>query len=146
MRQINAHSRAAPDHRWLFLGKRGRCENPDMKTPYWIAACVLALALAQTATAADPSGGAALFESRCAMCHSLDPSEAGTRGPHLSGLFQRRYGAVKGFPYRMVWTAADPVWTRAHLDGYLEIHRLPEAAERSAMIDYLEQATRRRVP
>lgn len=116
---------------------------PNMRLPCWIPACVLALAVGQTAMAADPSGGAAIFESRCAGCHSLDPAEAGKRGPHLSGLFQRRYGAVAGFPYRMVWTAADPVWTREHLDDYLEIHRLPEAAERSAMIDYLEQATRR---
>ena len=113
-----------------------------MRLSLWLPLGILALAFGQSVTAADSDGGAALFEDRCARCHSLDPAESDKRGPHLSGLFQRRYGAVEGFPYRMVWTAADPHWTREHLDDYLEIHRLPEPAERSEVIDYLEQATR----
>ena len=77
----------------------------------------------------------------CARCHSLDPEELGKRGPHLAGLFARRYGAVEGFPYRMVWTEADPLWTEAQLDAYLEIHRLPEPEARAEVIAFLVTAT-----
>ena len=82
-----------------------------------------------------------MFTSLCAKCHSLDSTELGRRGPHLSGLFQRRYGSVEGFPYRMIWKDADPVWTKENLDDYLEIHRIPEPDERAHVIEYLFEAT-----
>lgn len=96
--------------------------------------------LAGPAQAADPVRGETLFQGHCAKCHGFDPADRSKRGPHLQGLFERRYGAVQDFPYRMVWPEADPVWTPAHLDSYLEIHRLPEAAERADVIAYLREA------
>ena len=101
----------------------------------------LLLLAAGPGQAADPARGATLFKSHCARCHGFDPAEQGKRGPHLKGLFARRYGAVEGFPYRMVWPEADPVWTAEHLDNYLEIHRLPEPEQRADVIAYLRQAT-----
>jgi cytochrome c2 len=41
----------------------------------------------------------------------------------------------------MVWTEADPRWTKAHLDAYLEIHRLPEPTARANVIEFLVSAT-----
>ncbi len=86
--------------------------------------------------------GRALFEKDCANCHTLKAVEPAKRGPHLEGLFDRRYGAVEGFPYRMVWKKADPVWTGKQLDDYLFIHGRYEAADRATLIEYLKEATR----
>jgi len=97
--------------------------------------------VALSAAGADALQGREVFIANCAHCHSLNPEEVGKRGPHLAGLFARRYGAVEGFPYRMVWTEADPHWTEAQLDAYLEIHRLPEAAARAEVIAFLVPAT-----
>lgn len=94
-----------------------------------------------SAAGADGLRGREVFIANCAGCHSLDPEEAGKRGPHLAGLFERRYGAVEGFPYRMVWTEAEPHWTAADLDAYLEIHRLPEPQARAEVIEFLVLAT-----
>jgi cytochrome c2 len=64
--------------------------------------------------------GAAVFQSRCAMCHSLTSSDAGI-GPSLNGVVGRRVGATAfgysaGFegkkeswtPHRIVTFASDP--------------------------------------
>ena len=92
------------------------------------------------AMAAEEQRGEALFGQYCAKCHGFDPAATDKRGPHLKGLFERRYGSVEGFPYRMVWPDADPVWTEAQLHAYLEIHRIPEADERADVIAYLKRA------
>lgn len=86
--------------------------------------------------------GRGLFEADCAKCHSLRAEDPAKRGPHLEGLFSRRYGAVEGFPYRMVWKKADPVWTVEALDDYLFIHGRYDDAERGILIQYLQDATR----
>ena len=94
------------------------------------------------ATAGDAAAGRQVFEAYCAKCHSFDPSQRGKRGPHLAGLLQRRYGSVPGFPYRMVWPPADPVWTVEQLHAYLEIHRLAEPGIRADLIAFLVTATK----
>ena len=106
------------------------------------AGLLVSLAFALPATAGDAAAGRGAFEAKCARCHSLDPDATGFRGPHLARLFDRRYGAVEGFYYRMVWTDANPIWTRAHLNNYLEIHGLLEAKERADLIEFLFEATR----
>lgn len=102
---------------------------------------ILLATIALSTAGADTLRGREIFIASCASCHSLDPEEAGKRGPHLAGLFERRYGAVEGFPYRMVWTEAEPHWTKAHLDAYLEIHRLAEPEARAEVIEFLVLAT-----
>ena len=71
-------------------------------------AVLLLIPVALSSPRAEAPQGREIFLANCASCHSLDPDEIGKRGPHLAGLFERRYGAVEGFPYRMVWTDADP--------------------------------------
>lgn len=112
-----------------------------MKTIVLAAGLLVCAAPALSAAAGDAAEGREVFAEKCAKCHSLDPAEQGLRGPHLAGLFDRRYGAVEGFPYRMVWTAASPHWTRRHLDDYLDIHHLPDPARRADVIEYLAEAT-----
>lgn len=104
-------------------------------------AVILLTTVTVSPVGADALEGREVFIAQCARCHSLDPEELGKRGPHLADLFARRYGAVKGFPYRMVWTAADPLWTETQLDAYLEIHRLSEPEARAAVIAFLVSAT-----
>jgi cytochrome c len=94
------------------------------------------------ALAADAKVGRTLFESDCANCHTLRESEPGKRGPHLENLFSRRYAAVEGFEYRMVWTEADPTWTPEHLNNYLNIHGRFDTQGRADLIEYLTQATK----
>lgn len=93
--------------------------------------------------AGDAAEGHTVFDAKCANCHSLDPTTPGNRGPHLAGLFDRRYGAVEGFHYRMVWTDADPLWTREHLSNYLDIHHLPDEGKRADLIEFLFEATQK---
>jgi cytochrome c2 len=106
-----------------------------------LAAIALCAWLGAPDATADPAQGKALFESDCAACHTLRKAEAQKRGPHLENLFNRRYAAVEGFEYRMVWKEADPVWTPAHLNNYLNIHGRFDTAGRSDLIEYLERAT-----
>jgi cytochrome c2 len=107
------------------------------------ASLFVSAALALPAAAGDATEGRTVFEANCAKCHSLDPTVPGYRGPHLAGLFDRQYGAVEDFSYRMVWTDANPRWTREHLNNYLEIHLLPDAGERADLIEFLFEATRK---
>ena len=78
---------------------------------------MLLATVAWSTSTADTLRGREVFIANCTSCHSLNPEETGKRGPHLAGLFERRYGAVEGFPYRMVWTEADPHWTSVQLDA-----------------------------
>ncbi len=110
---------------------------------------VLSLVLtvgARDAVAADAANGKALFESDCAHCHTLHKNEPAKRGPHLEDLFNRRYGTVEGFEYRMVWTEADPTWTPAALNNYLNIHGRFDVGGREDLIEYLKQATKPTTP
>lgn len=106
------------------------------------AAALLALGFS-SAGAADAERGRALFEGDCGRCHTLRADVPGKRGPHLENLFQRRYGEVEGFPYRMVWKDANPTWTPAHLVNYLNIHGRFDAAQQADVIEYLVKATKK---
>ena len=113
-----------------------------MKAIVLAAGLFLFAAPSLAAAAGDAAEGRQVFADSCAKCHSFDPAATDYRGPHLAGLFERRYGAVEGFPYRMVWTAASPRWSRRHLDDYLDIHHLPDPGQRADVIEYLAEATK----
>lgn len=108
---------------------------------YLVILPLLATLGASGALAADTARGKALFESDCANCHTLTKAETAKRGPHLENLFSRRFGAVEGFEYRMVWTEADPTWTPEHLNNYLNVHGRFDMAGRADLIEYLKRAT-----
>lgn len=110
-------------------------------TTAFLAAFLPAIALSAATWAADPANGRSLFEGDCAECHTLRASDPAGRGPHLENLFARRYGAVEGFEYRMVWTEADPTWTSDTLSDYLSIHGRVDGTDKADLIEYLKQAT-----
>lgn len=65
--------------------------------------------------------GQALYQERCAACHTVDANDA---GPLHRGVLGRRAGTVPGFEYSPALRASGLVWTRQTLDAWL---RDPEA-------------------
>jgi len=99
-----------------------------------------------TARAADVERGRALYESRCGGCHSLDQDRIGPRHRDLIG---RKAGSVAGFEYSQALRASRIVWNAETLEAWLADperlvpgqrmnYRVPEAADRAALIDYLK--------
>ncbi len=64
----------------------------------------------------DPRRGAALYESRCTACHSLDANRI---GPAHRGVFGRRAGQAPGFEYTEALKTSGLTWTAANLDLWL---------------------------
>lgn len=113
------------------------------------AALLLAALLPVAAMAAD---GRAVFEQRCASCHSLVAEAPAGPGPNLAGLPGRRVGGDPDFDYSPVLQAAreaGQVWDAAMLDRFLADpeemfpglwmggNGLRAAADRAAVIDHL---------
>ena len=107
---------------------------------------LLALAVCGAAHAADAIQGKELYESRCAGCHSLDQDRI---GPRHRGLIGRKAGAVEGFEYSPALRASRIVWNAQTLDAWLTNperlvpgqrmnYSVPDAADRAALITYLE--------
>ena len=71
----------------------------------------------------DGGIGQSLFDTRCAVCHSVSADPApGFSGPPLHGLFGRRAGSADGAGYSAVLVAAGQgglVWERETLRAYL---------------------------
>ena len=103
---------------------------------------------------ASPQKGAALFQNRCATCHTVQAGGPQKFGPPLHGLFGRQAGAVSGYNYSTDMRASRILWDAQTLDRYLaDPHRsIPDAGmpylglssktDRDDIISYLEQATR----
>ncbi len=98
--------------------------------------------------------GQALFQSHCAMCHTVAAGAGDRFGPNLHGLFGRKAGTAPGFAYSSAMTASDVVWNATTLDRFLADpakvipgNRMPfagikDGADRQALVAYLERATR----
>ena len=67
-------------------------------------------------TAGDAKAGAALFEDRCAICHT---AMGGGQGPSLVGVVGRKAASAKGFAYSAALKASVLSWTAANLDVFL---------------------------
>lgn len=102
---------------------------------------------------ADSQRGLQIFQSRCAMCHSVQAGGPNKFGPNLHGLFGRRAGSMPGYNYSPAMRASGIVWGAQTLDAYLaNPHRdipgdkmpfagMPSKADRDDVISYLQQAT-----
>ena len=100
------------------------------------------------AARADPKAGEAIY-ARCLACHALAYDRT---GPRHCGLFGRRAGSVKDFPYSDAMKRSKIVWSEKTLDRFLAnpLKAVPGTAmgyagvtdrkERADLIAYLEQA------
>src|SRR5665213_1338845 len=79
---------------------------------------LLALAMPAFAGQAAAADGAALFQTNCAVCHSVD---AGTNklGPSLFGIVGRKSATVDSFTYSPAMTKVGLTWDAPTLDKYL---------------------------
>lgn len=64
----------------------------------------------------DPARGAALYETRCSACHSLDANRV---GPSHRGVYGRKAGSAPGFAYTPALKNSGLVWNAANLDRWL---------------------------
>ncbi len=101
------------------------------------------------ANAQSPPDGERLYQQRCGSCHSIEPGQ-NRMGPHLSGVVGRTAGTVEGARYSQDMQRSGIVWDDKTLDTYLDNPRaivprttmmiaLRDAAQRSAVIDYLRK-------
>jgi cytochrome c len=97
----------------------------------------------------NPLRGKILF-LRCASCHDVTANAAAKIGPNLRGVVGRRVASLEAYKYSPALKSQDFVWDPAHLDAWLTnpnavapgtamaFAGLPEAADRQAIIRYLE--------
>ena len=93
---------------------------------------------------------------KCYSCHALEPGRNDLSGPALYRIVGRRVAAEPGFEYSQAmerFAASEPVWTRDLINRFaadpeelvpgtsMSFHGLPDAAERKALLDYLERQT-----
>ena len=111
-------------------------------------------ATAVPATAGSPQARRGrLLYLQCRACHELQPDAPASVGPHLADLFGRKAAGVPGFGYSEALRAQSFVWDRERLDRWLAspgkmvpgntmaYAGLADAADRAALIAYLESAT-----
>jgi cytochrome c len=104
------------------------------------------------AYAGDP--GAEVFRA-CVACHTLKPDEGNRAGPTLAGLFGRRIATLPGYNFSAALKKLDIVWTPETVSKLFELgpaaytpgtkmpeQRLGLAAERAALVKFLETATK----
>lgn len=113
-----------------------------------MAAAVSARVAAQS-THEDPQNGQRLFVQRCALCHEVGASGAGSgQGPNLSGVVGRKAASEGGFPYTQALRAAGLVWNASTLERFLAAPMrvvpgtsmpiaVPNDAERRDIVAYL---------
>lgn len=100
--------------------------------------------------AAQEVDGQRLFQQRCVTCHSIEPGQR-KMGPQLLGIVGRTAGSVEGANYSGAMRSSGIIWDRQSLDTFLAAPRrmirgtrmtisVPDAAQRAAIIDYLERA------
>jgi cytochrome c len=115
-----------------------------MKYPLTLA---VVLAGIGTSAAAAPPSGQAVFEQRCSVCHSVQPTQ-GKMGPPLAGVVGRKAGTATGYAYSSAMKAANITWTPETLDAFIKapgktvpgtkmLLGAPDAEQRAAVIQYL---------
>ncbi|GAC1344913.1 MAG: hypothetical protein NVSMB23_20390 [Myxococcales bacterium] len=118
---------------------------PSFRCTRVLAAAAIALSASPARAAGDARAGAALFRSRCAVCHVA--GGGGTQGPGLSGVVGRKAGSA-AFGYSKALRDSGLTWDAATLDRYLAapgklvpgtrmVLAVPSAADRRKLIAWL---------
>jgi cytochrome c len=66
------------------------------------------------------NAGKASFDSKCAICHTIDKSAGHATGPNLSGVLGRKVGSASGFAYSAALSPATGDWDAARLGAFLQ--------------------------
>jgi cytochrome c len=125
-------------------------ENRKMRLHPGTAILVLVTILGGTSptlAAGDATAGQAVFNSRCAMCHTTEPG-VNKIGPSLAGIVGSKSGTVPGFNFSTGMKSADITWDDDELDKFLanpagDVHgtkmfvNLPNESDRQNVIGYL---------
>lgn len=97
--------------------------------------------------------GGVLF-LQCRACHEVRAGQPHKVGPNLHGIMDRKAGTAEGYVYTKALAASGLVWDADTLNRWLEhpgavvpgtsmaFAGIANAADRLAVIAYLEQATR----
>jgi len=107
-----------------------------------------ALLLALAATPALAADGKALFDGKCAECHTVGTASTDA-APTLKGVVGRKIASLTDFQYSDALKAKGGVWTDAALDAFLASPKTfapgtqmfggaADAADRQAIIAYLK--------
>lgn len=120
-----------------------------------LAVLLLAATPLTSFAAGDPTRGAEIYD-RCMGCHAIGREVV---GPDHAGLFQRQPGTLAGYDYSSAMRAFGKTlghnWDEAALDRFISSPRklvpgtkmgfdgIADPAERSDLIAYLKEATRR---
>ncbi|HEY5028708.1 MAG TPA: c-type cytochrome [Candidatus Angelobacter sp.] len=94
----------------------------------------------------DAKRGQAVFEKRCAGCHSLDEDK---EGPRLRGVYGKKAGSITTFKYSDALKSSNVIWDAPSLDQWMAdpekivpnsdmFFRVPQARERTDVIAYLQ--------
>jgi cytochrome c len=84
-----------------------------------VLSAVFAVSMVGAARAAgDAKAGADVFQSQCAMCHSVTAGATGI-GPSLAGIVGKPAASTAGYDFSPALQAAKLTWTPAELDTFL---------------------------
>jgi cytochrome c len=107
-----------------------------------------ALLFALAATPALAADGKALFDDKCAECHTVGPASSDS-APTLKGVVGRKIASLPDFQYSDALKSKAGVWTEAALNAFLASPKTfapgtqmyggaSDPIERQAIIDYLK--------
>ncbi|MEP5762533.1 MAG: c-type cytochrome [Litoreibacter sp.] len=106
---------------------------------------------------ADPAtlpNGERQFKRKCSVCHSLSPNSKRRAGPSLHGIFGRRAGELKDYPYSDILAKSQIVWSDSTINALFDkgpdhyipgskmpMQRITQPQDRKDLITYLRHAT-----
>lgn len=103
----------------------------------------------------EMTNGERQFMRKCSICHALTPPPSRKAGPTLYGVFGRRAGTVKGYPYSDTLDGSDIIWSDETIDALFDIgpdHYIPGSKmpmqritgeqDRNDLVEFLRMASK----
>lgn len=101
------------------------------------------------------SNGERQFLRKCAVCHTLTGDGGRRAGPTLAGVFGRKAGSVRGYPYSQAVSRSNVIWSGETIDRLFDLgpnsflpgtkmpmQRITAATDRRDLIEYLRVKTK----